>query len=351
MTGATALVAGATGIVGRNLIEHLNEVGGWDVVGIARRPESDELAAEMIAVDLGVRDAVLERLDGVSGVTHVFYAARAPRADAGEEARVNTAMLVNLLDAVEPASPELRHVHLMHGNKWYGSHIGPFRTPAKEDDPRIDGPNFYYDQQDHVAARQRGKRWTWSALRPHFVSGFSVGHPHNIIGVIATYGALCRELGLPLAFPASRARFDTLTQLTDARLLAKAMVWAATDRRCRNQAFNIGNGDNIRWSNSWPRVAALFGLEPAPPGTVRIADFLADKGPAWDEMVRRHGLKRTRLDEVASPAYAAFALGIGWDEVTSLVKARRYGFCEAVDSEEMIARAIAEYRRRRVIPA
>lgn len=343
---ARALVAGATGIVGRALIERLDALGGWEVVGVARRPEERE---RMIAVDLSARDAVLDRLGGV-GVSHVFYAARAPRADAAEEARLNSAMLVNLLDAVEPASPELRHVHLMHGNKWYGSHIGPFKTPAKEDDPRLAGPNFYYDQQDHVAARQQGRRWTWSALRPHFVSGFSVGHPHNIIGVIAAYGALCRELGLALAFPGSPARYETLTQLTDARLLAKAMVWAATDRRCENQAFNVGNGDAFRWRNVWPGVAALFGLEPAPPGTVRIADFLADKRSAWEAMVKRHDLAQTRLDEVASPAYAAFALGIGWDEVTSLVKARRSGFCEAVDSEEMIAQAIAEYRRRRVIP-
>jgi nucleoside-diphosphate-sugar epimerase len=345
-----ALVAGATGIVGRNLIAHLNEIGGWEVIGIARRPEGDELGAEMIALDLAERGACLDRLGEVEGVTHVFYAGRAPREDAREEAGVNTAMLVNLLDAVEPASPELRHVHLMHGNKWYGSHIGPFKTPAKEDDPRIDSPNFYYDQQDHVARRQGGKGWTWSALRPHFVSGFCVGHPHNIIGVIAAYGALCRELGLPLAFPAAAARYESLTQLTDARLLAKAMLWAATEPACANQAFNIGNGDNIRWCNSWPKVAALFGLEPAPPGSVRIADFLADKGPVWDAMVRRHGLARTRLDEVASAAYAAFAFGIGWDEITSLVKARRAGFCEAVDSDEMIAHAIAEYRRRRVIP-
>lgn len=351
MAHAKALVAGATGIVGRNLIEHLNEIGGWQVVGLARHPQGHGLDAETVSVDLEDRESCLERLGGLEGVTHVFYAGRAPREDAAQEARVNTAMLVNLLDAVEPASPDLRHVHLMHGNKWYGSHIGPFRTPAKEDDPRIPGPNFYYDQQDHVAGRQRGKAWTWSALRPHFVSGFGIGHPHNIIGVIAAYGALCRELSLPLAFPASRARYESLTQLTDARLLAQAMVWAATDRRCENQAFNIGNGDNMRWCNSWPMVAALFGLEPAPPGTVRIADFLADKGPVWDEMVRRHGLARKRLDEVASPAYAAFAFGIGWDEITSLVKARRAGFCEAVDSEEMIAQVIAEYRRRRVIPA
>jgi hypothetical protein len=42
----------------------------------------------------------------------------------------NRTMLVNLLDAIEPASPDLAHVNLMHGTKWYGNHLGPFKTLA-----------------------------------------------------------------------------------------------------------------------------------------------------------------------------------------------------------------------------
>ena len=277
-------------------------------------------------------------------------ARRAPRADAGEEAYVNTTMLVNLVDAVEAASPGLAHVQLVHGTKWYGSHLGPFRTPAKEIDARGPGPNFYYDQQDFVAARQKHRAWTWSALRPHFVSGVCVGHPHNIMGVIAAYGALCRELDRPLSFPGSEARYATLTQLTDAGLLAEAMLWAATTPACANQAFNIGNGDNIRWCHTWPKVAALFGVEPGPPGEVDIAQFLADHAGLWQQMVARHGLAPRRLEELANPAYAAFAFAATWDEMSSTVKARRAGFHAALDSEDMIADVIADYRRLRLIP-
>jgi hypothetical protein len=39
----------------------------------------------------------------------------------------------------------------VHGAKWYGMHIGPYRTPAREGDPRHMPPNFYYDQQDLVS--------------------------------------------------------------------------------------------------------------------------------------------------------------------------------------------------------
>jgi hypothetical protein len=47
----------------------------------------------------------------------------------------NVALLTNLMDAVEPAAEALQHVNLMHGTKWYGNHLGPFKTPAKETDP------------------------------------------------------------------------------------------------------------------------------------------------------------------------------------------------------------------------
>jgi hypothetical protein len=97
----------------------------------------------------------------------------------------NQTMLVNLMDAIETASPDLVHVNLVHGTKWYGNHLGPFKTPAKEDDPRHMPPNFYYNQQDLVAARQRGKAWTWSTARPHAICGFATGNPMNLVMVLA----------------------------------------------------------------------------------------------------------------------------------------------------------------------
>ena len=33
----------------------------------------------------------------------------------------------------------------------------------------------------------------------------------------------------------------------------------------RADAFNIANGDLFRWSELWPKLAAYFGLEVAPP--------------------------------------------------------------------------------------
>ena len=42
----------------------------------------------------------------------------------------------------------LRRVVLVTGTKYYGSHLGPFKTPARESDPRHMPPNYYFDQID-----------------------------------------------------------------------------------------------------------------------------------------------------------------------------------------------------------
>lgn len=33
-------------------------------------------------------------------------------------------------------------------------------------------------------------------------------------------------------------------------------MWAATEPRSPNQAYNVSNGDYFRWRNAWPKSAA-----------------------------------------------------------------------------------------------
>jgi len=67
-----------------------------------------------------------------------------------------------------------------------------------------------------------------------------------------------------LRFPGKSGAYDKLLEMTDAGQLARATVWAATDERCSNQAFNINNGDLFRWSEMWPKIARFFEFEVAP---------------------------------------------------------------------------------------
>jgi len=173
MTRRKALIAGATGVVGRNLLRHLLRTGEWDIVALSRRTPDVEGGYDHIAVDLMNADECKAKLGHLTDVTHIFFAALAASRELSQAAIDNLALLRNLVEAIEPVARGLEHIHAVHGTKWYGMHLGPFRTPAREDDPRHLPPNFYYDQWDYLVERQKGKRWTYSSARPHGISGFA----------------------------------------------------------------------------------------------------------------------------------------------------------------------------------
>ena len=290
------------------------------------------------------------KLGALSDVTHIFYAAYQDRPSWAELVAPNLAMLVNVVEAVEPVAKGLRHISLMQGYKVYGAHLGPFKTPAREDDPGHMPPEFNVDQQAFLENRQKGKAWSWSAIRPSVVAGFALGNPMNLAMVIAVYAAISRELGLPLRFPGKPGAYDTLIELTDAGLLARATVWAATDERCANQAFNINNGDLFRWNDMWPKIARFFEIDVAPPLPMSLDIVMADKQPVWDAMVRRHGLQPTAYKDVSSWAFGDFVFSWNYDFFADGSKARRFGFHEFVDSEAMLLGIFADLRRRKIIP-
>jgi hypothetical protein len=124
----------------------------------------------------------------------------------------------------------------------------------------------------------------------------------------------------------------------------------ATDPRCANQGFNVVNGDHPRWSELWPRLASWFGLAPSAPRAISLASYMADKGPAWERVVARHGLCRTRLHEIALWPYGDYQFRPEWDVVSSMDKARALGFDLRVDSYDMFARQFERYRAARIIP-
>jgi len=346
-----ALIAGARGVSGLGLARHLLTLPDWEVITVCReRPDLDGRFRH-VAVDL--EDAMDSRtkLAACGDATHVFHCAYKLVSDRREEAAINLRMLVNLMDGVEPVAGNLRHVNLMHGTKWYGSHLGPYKTPAREDDPRLMPPMFYYDQHDHIVARQRGKAWTWSTLRPHTIFGFSLDAPQNLMMLLAVYAVISKALGLPLRFPGTPGCYRSIKQATEADLLSRAMVWVATDAGCANNAFNLTNGDLFRWENVWPRIARFFGLEPGGVFPIKLSDFMADKGPLWDEIVRRHGLRPLKFEALGQWAFGDNILARDMDDISSMTKARRFGFHDVVDSEEMFLDYFRRFQRERIIPA
>jgi nucleoside-diphosphate-sugar epimerase len=350
MNEKTALVVGARGVIGGNLIEHLVALGEWNVVGLSRRGGPDRGSVRHIAVDLLDRDATAQQLQGESDVTHVFYAAYQDRPTWTELVAPNLAMLTHVVDAVEAVASDLRHISLMQGYKVYGAHLGPFATPARESDPPHMPPEFNVDQQQFLERRQADAPWSWSAMRPSVVAGVGLGNPMNLAMVIAVYASMSKELGVPLRFPGKPGAYGSLIEMTDADLLARATVWAATSPAARNQAYNITNGDMFRWSSMWPTIAEFFDLEVAPPLEMNLADVMADKEDLWNAMIETHALVPTPYSDVSSWAFGDFVFGWDYDVIADTSKIRRAGFHEYVDTREMFVRIFEDLRARRLIP-
>jgi nucleoside-diphosphate-sugar epimerase len=345
-----ALVAGASGVIGRYLVSELSK-SGWDVVGLSRSVPSARSTAglEFLAVDLLDRDICLEAIRNVRGITHVFYAAYLPATNWIAATKPNREMFANFMDAVNQI-PTLKKCVLVTGGKAYGFHLGPAKTPAKESDPRHMPPNFYFDQADYLKAVQKGNSWSWTELRPHTLCGYSPGTPMNLLTVIAMYASISKELGLPLRFPGKARAYDALYQVTDAEHFARAMVWAAGTTRGDNEAFNATNGDFFRWKDLWPKFAAHFGMEYAAPQTISLKEFMSDKSELWEQMVRKYGLKLHSFAELAAWDFGDYAFAAEWDVMSSTTKIRQAGFGDVIDSEEMFLRLFTQLDEQKIIP-
>ncbi len=343
------MVAGVQGVTGRAAALRFAAQPDTTVYGLSRRAAAGLPGVQEVSVDLLDPDDAKGKLSRIGNITHLVFGAYVEKPTAAEKTAVNVALLRNLLDAIEPGSPGLQHVTFFQGGKAYGADLGPFKTPAREDDPRLMPPNFYYDQEDLLRARGAG-RWSFTALRPEAVCGFGVGNPMNLAMVIAVYAVLSRELGLPLRFPGTDAAYRALYQVTSADILADATDWAGRSNAARNEIFNITNGDQFRWQHMWPRIADMFGMAPAEPVPTPLAAYMADKGPLWSRIVETHGLQPVPYASLVSWGFGDFIFNSGFDNVSSTIKARRAGFGSCIDTEDMFRALFDRLRQDKVIP-
>jgi nucleoside-diphosphate-sugar epimerase len=356
--GGNMLIAGATSVATQHLIDIVSATPGWSVTGLCRVPPAGSLPNVCYAAaDFSDAQSCRQAVEG-SAFTHVVYAARAPHTVYAapppdgritiENVEPNMAMLRNVILACE--GPALRHVHAVSGGKWYGLHLGPYRTPARESDPGHMPPNFYFDQQRYLIEQSAGNGWTWSTSRPSIICGANVTRGPNFLSTIGVYAAFCRHFGLPFDFPGKPGTYTSLQEMTEAGQLAEAIFWMCRSPAAANEPFNVVNGDLFRWEHVWPALADHFRLKMGRVRHFSLLRWMADKAPVWDEIVGQHGLQPLSLGSVASWGFADFLLGWDYDSVSSMTKIRKAGFHRIVDTEEMILAQLAEFRRMKVLP-
>lgn len=352
----TALVVGITGIGGNHVAREL-QANGWEVIGLSRRAPQDLPALRHVSANLLDPAALALALAGIAP-THVFITTWMRQDSEAENIRVNAAMVRNLLDALSPVK-SVRHVALVTGLKHY---LGPFEayassgtlpdTPLRESQPRLPMDNFYYAQEDEIYAAAERDRFTWSVHRPHTIIGLAVGNAMNLGTTLAVYATICRETGRAFQFPGSSAQWHGLSDVTDARMLARQLVWAADTDAARNEAFNIVNGDLFRWSWLWPKLGQWFGVEAAGfNGTVRpLEAAMANDHALWRELAQRHGLAEPDLDRLASAWHTDLDLGRPLEVMTDMANSRRLGFSAYQASDASFFDLFERLRAERLIP-
>ena len=343
-----ALVTGAHGIVGLNLVQELAERSDWKVTATGRRDSLPVPNVEYIAADLTNADGLRQAFAACGGITHLFFGAFRYNADPFEEIAVNMAILENSLDALKASGAKLRRVVNYQGGKAYGALMGNVRAPAKESDPRVPGPLFYYDQEDMLYQRGAQEGFATTILRPDYVQGIGLGSYVSIVNTLAAYGTVCGALGQPLYFPGGEAAFHALFQMTDARLLARGTIWAALEPHSENRVYNITNGDLFRWANVWDRIADFFGVPAGRPLVMDMGLFMRGQHALWAELRRRHGLVLD-LAEIQDWSQG-YILSSSIEMHSSTIRIRQAGFHDCLDTEDRLFELFDEMRVRKYIP-
>ncbi|MFG6443812.1 SDR family oxidoreductase [Microbacterium sp. P07] len=350
----SALVVGATGIGGSALVDLLTD-RGWAVTALSRRPISGRPGVRPLSADLRSADD-LARVLADERPTHVFFTAWSRQETEEQNIAVNGGMVRDLLAALSAAP--VQHVALVTGLKHY---LGPFEaygqgdmpdTPFHEEEARLDAPNFYYAQEDELFAAAERAGFTWSVHRSHTVIGHAVGNAMNIGLTLAAYASICRELGLPFVFPGSLTQWNSLTDMTDATVLAEQMVWASTSEAGRDQAFNVVNGDVFRWRWMWARIAEYFGVQPVGPEAEPqpLERRMAGMDEVWQRIVRANGLVEPDLSRVASWWHTDADLGREMEVVTDISKSRLAGFAVHHRTVDSFTALFDRYREDKLIP-
>lgn len=345
-----AVVTGALGVIGGAVADHLIAQPDWEVTSVSRRADPGAGGDRHLALDLRDPEAVAQAASAATGATHLVFAAYAESGDAARDIEANTAMLAGSLDLLERGGAPLAHVTLYQGGKAYGAHLGRYRTPARETDPRLPIAHFYYAQEDLLRERARDGGFAFTILRPDIILGTSRRSPMNLAQSLAVYALTCRALGLPLRFPGTAAA-QPLVNCTDAGLLAEATLWAGATPEAAGETFNVVDGDLFRWPQLFASVADYFGMPAAEPQPLPLAEHMPPLAPVWARLVERHGLAVPELSELVSWGFLDFLFAAEHDGILDPLALRQAGFHGLRRTEDALFAVFDALRAQAVIPA
>ncbi|CAG9946906.1 unnamed protein product [Clonostachys rosea f. rosea IK726] len=374
--GKVAFVTGVNGITGNAIVEHLirEPTSEWSKIVItSRRCVSQaywqDSRIHFVAIDfLKPVDELIEVMKPVChDVTHAFFASYVHEADFTKLKEYNVPLFTNFLTATDAvAKDSLQRVCLHTGGKHYGAHLGPTRVPLVETMPRYEdhGENFYYDQEDFMFDLASKRNWTWNIIRPDAIIGFTPsGNGMSMALTLAIYLLCCRETGEAPIFPGNKLFFQTADDCSYAPSIADMSVWASTHEHTSNEAFNHTNGDVFLWKYFWPQLGQYFGMD-IPEQTEWAAlgdneqlannfsmrDWAKDKKPVWERVVAKYGGSPQAFDW-GTWDFVEWGLGKAWSTISSVGKARKFGWQRSDDSFEIYVQTFRAFENAGVLPS
>ncbi|OIW30715.1 NAD(P)-binding domain protein [Coniochaeta ligniaria NRRL 30616] len=399
---SSAIVTGATGILGREIVKQLGkDTQKWKTIHALSRSQKDEYPSNVVHNHIDLTGSVQEMAKDLKDVKaeYVFFAAYLKEDSEQANWETNGKMIENFFSALEltGAVKDLKRIILVTGLKQYGVHLGEVKIPMMESDPWLEGgswpPNFYYRQQHSLHKFcEKNKHVSWVVTYPNDVIGVAKGAFMNLATSLGLYAAVEKELGRDLEFPGNEAFYNMFDVFTSSKIHAEFCEWAALEPKAANQAFNIHNGDVESWQNLWPHVARRFGMKvkadqfaSASAKGLESVNVLTDKPPisvtaaelglkgkitpskvanrislvkwsqqeevkkAWEKLAGREGLDKTAFEK--SPWwFLDFVLGRSYEVVASMSKAREFGWTGYIDTWKSLSDAFGELEAEKILP-
>lgn len=360
---STVLVVGASGVIGAGAVERFARAG-WDVIALSRRKPvlPDDVRFEHRAVDLTDEAACRDLVASLGTISHLVYAAVAEVEGLWsgwtdpDMIDLNRRMFANIATPLAERGG-LAWTGLLQGTKAYGVHLHDGELPSREDEPRDPHANFYWEHEDCMRGLAARHGFHWTIFRPQVLFGGAPRAAMNPAAAIGAYAAICRELDVPFAYP---SRFATMWEMTDALLLADAIVWAAGAQVARDQIYNITNGDMFVLRDAWRDIAAAAGLDRGEAVQRSLAQWFAEpeQAAAWDRVVARYDLLPMSLAEFVGQSHHYVDLLLdsskieqrGMPKVISGIKIRKAGFTECGDSRDSLLFWLQRMGETRLLP-
>ncbi|MFS2222591.1 hypothetical protein [Pantoea sp. B65] len=157
-----------------------------------------------------------------------------------------------------------------------------------------------------------------------------------------------RADGAAFRFPGSADVYQRrLAQFTDARVLARASLWAALSDKARGEAFNCVSPP-FRWNRIWQKVAARFSLETGTPVPFSLATHMPALAPVWQRI--SSGLLQPDYARAVNWQFGDFVFGADFDVISDITKIQLAGFTETCDPAKALIAAIETQIAAGVIP-